>query len=844
MRVPLSWLREYVEVDLAPEVLAERLTLLGMEVKSIERWGAEWRSVVVGELLTVEKHPRADRLSLTTVTIGSGEALHIVCGATNIAPGQRVPVALPGAVLPGDRRIERTEKMGVASEGMLCSGDELELTTDADGILILPPGTPLGVDLSDLYGDIVLDVDVKPNRGDALSLVGLAREVSAVTGAPVRHPAIELAEIEPYVGERLRVRVEEPALCSRFVGRWVTGVAIGPSPDVVQMRLRAAGMRPVSNVVDASNYVMLEIGKPTHAFDARAVHEGTIVVRRARPGEVLETLDHVERTLDPDTLIIADPAGPIGIAGVMGGAASEVADDTTDVIVESAIFDPVSIRRTGQRYSLRSEASLRFEKGQDVPTARVGADRVASLIVSWSGGSVLRGRVDTDPHEPFPSPVAFRPARVERLLGTSRTSQEQRALLARVGIETDVAPPGTPIVVAGGPDPLVVGSAGETLIARVPTWRRDIVIEADVAEEIARVGGYETVPTRTPETLMPAYRPSPLQVRDAVREALVGAGLTEVVTHALVSPRSLVDLPWPEDGSVPAGEDAAGGTSVTVRNPLALQHSVLRRHLPGSLLDVLATNERHGAERVAIFEVGKGYASEAGRAREWWRLAFLLAGKAEPPSWNRPGRPVDLDDAKAVVEVVAERLGLGPVSFRPDRRGAPFHPGRAASVHAAIGETGGPRPTGLVVVPGDLALSGHVAELHPSVAEAWELRSPRVLVAEIAISGLAGGTLAAPRARSLPRFQAVDRDLAVVVDEDVPAAAVVEAARRAAGDLLRTIRLFDVYRGAPLAAHEKSVAIRFVLQAADRTLTDGEVDGIVAAIADALADDVGGRIRS
>jgi phenylalanyl-tRNA synthetase beta chain len=844
MRVPLSWLRDFVDVDLDPAVLAERLTLLGMEVQSIERWGAEWRSVVVGELLTVEKHPRADRLSLTTVTVGSGEPLRIVCGATNIAPGQRVPVALPGAVLPGDRRIERTEKMGVVSEGMLCSGDELQLTTDADGILILPDETPLGVDLSDLYGDVVLDVDVKPNRGDALSLVGLAREVSAITGASVRQPVVEIAEVDPDVADRLRVVVEEPALCTRFVGRWATGVTVGPSPDLVQMRLRAAGMRPVSNVVDASNYVMLEIGKPTHAFDARAVHEGTIVVRRAHPGERLETLDHVDRTLDAETLIIADPHGPIGIAGVMGGAGSEIAQDTTEVIVESAIFDPVSIRRTGQRHGLRSEASLRFEKGQDVPTARVGADRVTALIVSWSGGSVLRGRVDTDPREPGPSRVAFRPARVERLLGTTRSAVEQRALLARVGVETETAPAGTPVVVAAGSDPLIIWPVEEALVALVPTWRRDIAIEADVAEEIARVGGYDTVPTRTPETLMPAFRPSPLGVRDAVREALVGAGLTEVVTHALVSPASLVGLPWPDDAGAPAGEGVSGGTVVTVRNPLSQQHSVLRRHLPASLLGVLATNERHGAERVAVFEVGKGYAADGPRAREWWRLAFLLAGEADPPSWNRPARAADLDDAKAVVEIVAERLALGPVTYAPDLRGTPFHPGRAARATALMGPTGGPRPTGYVVAPGDLAISGHVAELHPAIAEAWELRTPRILVAELAIAGLAGGSLAPARARALPRFQAVDRDLAVVVAEDVPAAAVVDAARRAAGDLLRGIRLFDVYRGAPLDAREKSVAIRFVLQAPDRTLTDAEVDGVVAAIGDALAADVGGRIRT
>ena len=386
MRVPLGWLRDYVDVQLTPEQLAERLTLLGMEVKGIEEWGSDWRNVVVGELLTVEKHPRADRLSLTTVTLGDGsEPLEIVCGATNIAPGQRVPVALPGAVLPGDRKIERTEKMGVVSNGMLCSGDELNMTADADGILILPSDTPLGRPLVELYGDTVLDVDVKPNRGDALSLVGLAREVAAVTGTQVRFPETDPPESGEPVERFVDVEVRDTTLCPRFVARWVGGVTIGPSPDRVQMRLRAAGVRPISNVVDTSNYVMLELGKPIHTYDAAGVATAPdgrhrLIVRRAEPGERIETLDHVERTLDPETLLITDTRGPVGIAGVMGDAPSEVKESTTDVIVESAIFDPVSIRRTGQRYALRSEASLRFEKGQEFRLARLGADRTARLI--------------------------------------------------------------------------------------------------------------------------------------------------------------------------------------------------------------------------------------------------------------------------------------------------------------------------------------------------------------------------------------------------------------------------------------------------------------------------------
>jgi phenylalanyl-tRNA synthetase beta chain len=518
VRVPLSWLREFVDVDLTAEALAERLTLLGMEVKGVERWGGDWQKVVVGELLDVDRHPRADRLSLTRVDVGDGQPLEIVCGATNIAVGQRVPVALPGALLPGGRPIERTEKMGVVSNGMLCSGDELGLTVDADGILILPPDTPVGAALTELYGDVVLDVDVKPNRGDALSIVGLAREVAAVTGSPLRFPTIELAESGRPTDERLRVDVADPDLCPRLVGRWVEGVTVGPSPDRIQMRLLAAGQRPISNVVDASNYVMVELGKPIHTFDAAAVHDGRIIVRRATAGERLVTLDHVERTLDPEALLIADPAGPLGLAGVMGGEASEVSDRTTDVVIESAIFDPVNIRRTAFRYGLRSEASLRFEKGQEIRLARIGADRTAQLIARWAGGRVAPGVVDSNPVEPAPTTIAFRPGRVNRLLGTALDAVEQRALLARVGIETAPAAAGTPVTVAAGDRPLTVDPGDDPVIEAVlPTWRRDLAIEADIAEEVIRVHGYDLVPATVPDTTLPPYRPDPLAVRNARR---------------------------------------------------------------------------------------------------------------------------------------------------------------------------------------------------------------------------------------------------------------------------------------------------------------------------------------
>jgi len=829
MRAPLSWLGEFVDVEMTPERLAERFTLLGLEVKGIVRWGDDWRNVVVGELLSVDRHPRADRLSLTRVTLGDGEPLEIVCGATNIAAGQRVPVALPGAVLPGDRRIERTEKMGVVSNGMLCSGDELGLTGDADGILILPADAPLGRPLIDLFGDTVLDVDVKPNRGDALSIVGLAREVAAVTGGPLRLPPTDLTETGRPTAEHLRVEVLDPDLCPRFVGRWVSGVRVGPSPDWVQMRLLAAGLRPISNVVDASNYVMVELGKPIHTFDAAAVHDGQIVVRRARTGERLETLDHVVRGLDAETLVIADAAGPIGIAGVMGGAASEVNEATTDVVIESAIFDPISIRRTAFRFALRSDASLRFEKGQEWRLARVGADRTARLIAEWAGGEVGRGAVDSNPVDPAPEHVAFRPARVNRLLGTAIDTGEQRALLGRVGIETEVARSATRVRIAAGRRPLEVDPGDDEVIdAVVPTWRRDLAIEADIAEEVIRIRGFELVPATLPDTPMATFRHDPLKLRNTVRETLVGAGLTEVVTSALVAPRSVERFPAHDDGPLEGEpEQAPAGRPIVVTNPLSSQHSVLRQSLVGSLLEVVSTNLRVGRDDVAIFEVGKGYGATGDPpTHEWWRLGIALTGAAQPPAWDRPARRFDLHDAKGVLELLCRRLGFPAPSFTSIADDPNLHPGRAACV-----TSGG-------------AFVGRVGELHPGTIAALDLRTERVYVAEVAIAGLAAGEPSIPRVTAPSRHLSVERDLAVIVPLERPAAEVEAAIRRHGGPLLRAVELFDIYRGKPLDETEVSLAYRLTLRDDERTLTEEELDAAVAAVAGGLTADLGARFRT
>jgi phenylalanyl-tRNA synthetase beta chain len=819
MRVPLSWLAEYVDFEWDVDELAARLTMLGMEVQAIERIGEDWQQVVVGRLLEVSPHPQAERLSLTRVEVGAGEPLAIVCGATNIAVGQHVPVALPGAVLPGARRIETTSIQGAQSQGMLCSGAELGLTGDADGILILGSdgtGPPLGTPLQEVVGEKVIDVDVKPNRGDALSLIGLAREVAALTGGRVRWPQISVPERGDATADHLSVSVEAPDLCPRFVGRYVDELRVGPSPLTVQLRLAAAGMRPVSNVVDASNYVMLELGKPIHNFDAAAVDAGRLVVRRATEGERIETLDHVARTLSADTLLIADATGALGIAGVMGGAGSEVGEGTSAVIVESAIFDAVSIRRTAQRYSLRSEASQRFERGQEWQLARLGADRTAQLLAEWAGGRPAVGVVDSNPSEPAARRVTFRPARVNRLLGTELAASQMADLLARAEIETQPAN-GERVPVVTGESPLAVTADADSLTAIVPPHRRDIEIEADVAEEVARLHGYGAIPALLPASPTPAYRPDPRRFIDGLRELLAGRGLTEVLTHVLIAPEDHARLGLPADAA-----------TIRLANPVTADRSEMRRSLLPGLLGGLVANERRRREDVAIFEVGPIHAYVDGEPWQADRLGLLLAGDWHTPSWTQSARPADLEDAKGVIEWLIERAARRRVSYR------------AATALAGVEH---PHRTAEVIVDGEaVTVIGRVGEIDPRLLRAYETRAERILFASLDVARLMGVTETA-RVESPARLPAVERDIAVVVGEDVSHAAVAELIRVAAGAQLAELTLFDRYQGPPLGRDEVSLAYRLRFQPTEAPIGEAELEELLGNVGRALSEGLGARIR-
>ena len=818
MRVPLSWLNEYVEFELTPEELADRLTMAGMEVAAIERSGAEWSGVVVGRLLDVVPHPNAEKLTVTRVDPGSGEPLEIVCGATNIAAGQLVPVALPGATLSGGRSIGRSRIRGVESAGMLCSADELGLGTDADGILILGTGDEhrLGTDLRSVFGDVVLDVDVKPNRGDALSIFGLAREVAALTGSVARPPVANVPESGGAAAEGVSLDIQDPLLCPRFVARRFEGLHNEASPAWMQRRLVAAGMRPVSAVVDVTNYVMHELGQPMHAYDADRVPTGRIVVRRARDGEELETLDHVRRGLDPAMLVIADVERPIGLAGIMGGAGTEVTESTQRVILESAIFHGPTIRDTARRLALRSEAASRHEKGIDWNLPPVAADRAAQLIAEIAGGSVAVGVVDSDPEPRPPRRIQVDMARTERLLGLELEGAEAvRGALEPLGFE------------------IALGASAAAIEVTVPSHRLDVVEPADVAEELARAMGYDRIAGRLPSAPLPPFRPDPSAGRHAVRRILAGLGLAEVIQFALIS----------DDDLRRTGYRVPEERLIRVANPVSEEHALLRPVPYPSLLRALRDNVRQRRQSAWLFEMGKVYWREegeptprAGRSEtagtgcyEAWEIGIVLNGPGTPRGVHAAERDADVDDLKGILDALHRSLGAASSRYVQESAGGPdlhphLHPGRAARLVDRAG-----------------IAYGSIGELHPDVVAAWDLAG-RPVVAALALDRLLDLAPPSLRAAPLPSAQPVDRDLAIVVANDLPVGELLEVVRSAAGKALVELRLFDVYRGEQIGPGRVSYALALRFQPSG-VGDDRSVTRALAKVRGAVQHRLGAEIR-
>ncbi|GAW29269.1 MULTISPECIES: phenylalanine--tRNA ligase subunit beta [unclassified Carboxydocella] len=808
MRVSFNWLQEYVDLTgITPEELAEKMTRSGVAVENLHYRGEGIEKVVVGRVEKIEAHPNADKLRICQVNVGEAEWLQIVTGATNVQAGDVVPVALVGARLPGDIKIKRGKLRGIESNGMLCSGEELGIEKrllpegQQDGILILPPDIPLGADIKEILGlnDVVLELELTPNRSDCLSMLGVAYEVAALLGREVRLPALDYREYQPGAAEQVQVDIVAADLCKRYTATVIREVKLGPSPLWLQNRLQAAGVRPINNVVDITNYVMLELGQPLHAFDYDTLQGQRIVVRRAAEGEELTTLDGQERTLSNDDLVIADSQRAVALAGVMGGLDTEVTAATSHILLESAWFAGATVRRTSRKLGLRSEASLRFEKGLDPELAPLAARRAAHLLERLAGGQVAAGMVDVQVEKWQAPVIRLKTQRVNSYLGLQLTSAEIAELLERLGLTVNEAEPGV-------------------LVVTVPSRRQDLSIEADLIEEVARLYGYDRIPTDLPVMATTQGRLKREQALAArVRDYLVGAGLTEVINLSFANPGQLEKL------NLPQGSPLA--RAVVIQNPLSEEASQMRTTLLPGLLETARRNYNRRLREMAIFEQGHVFLplGEGELPRESLELAFLGLGSS-PRSWLGAGQPYDFYWAKGIAEGLFQLLGITDVRWQPVDFLPTFHPGRTARAVAGGRE---------------LALIG---QLHPDVVENYEL-SGEIVTGEMYLENLFAVAGGVKQYQPLARFPGIARDLALLVPVETPAQELLRVVREQGDEILERVEIFDVYQGTQVPAGWKSMALSLYYQAADRTLTDEEVNARQERILTAVAAEFGGKLR-
>ncbi|WP_373229084.1 phenylalanine--tRNA ligase subunit beta [Cohnella sp.] len=814
MNVSYRWLSDYIDLgDITPQELAEMMTRGGIEIDSVPSRNAGVSGVVVGYVKSREKHPDADKLSVCVIDAGTGEDLQIVCGASNIGANMKVPVAMVGAKLPGGLDIKRAKLRGVESQGMICSARELGINDkllpkeQQEGILVLPADTAIGRDILDVLAlnDSILELDLTPNRSDCLSMLGVAYEVAALTGHPLElpDPSKDLYATAEKTTDLVRVSISVPELCSLYSARYVKGVKIGTSPQWIQNRLIAAGIRPINNIVDITNYVMLEYGQPLHAFDAAKVAGGRIDVRLAKAGEVLVTLDDQERKLEPHMLVIADADKAIALAGVMGGANSEVTGDTTDIIVESAKFDGGSVRRTSRQLGLRSEASARFEKEVDQSRVRKALDRAAGLIARYAEGLVTEGIAEVEVSSLEPVTVELSLNRINGMLGTDLSTLEIKTILSRLQFKAEISGDGIWSVT-------------------VPSRRGDITRDVDLVEEVARLHGYDEIPTTLiegPTTTGALTKPQ--AVRREVRAILTSAGLQEAVCYSVTSLQRTKLF-----------KELAGETiPIALAMPMSEERSVLRTALLPSLLEAAAYNLTRKNNDLALLEIGNVYHSnEAVLTRlpqEKPRAAILLSGNRRTSSWNRAAEAVDFYDAKGILEKMFERLGLQEkVTYKPAQPEG-FHPGRTAAI--------------MIQTERGTETAGYVGQLHPELQREFDLSN--TYIAEIELDLIYEYTDRNIEYRSLPRYPAMERDIAVVVDRGIAGGALTDTIIASAGELLESVKVFDVYMGDRIGLDKKSVALALVYRHGERTLTDEEVTEAHARVLTQLEQTFGAELR-
>ena len=798
MKVSLKWLAAYVPLVLAPDEIKRRLTLSTAEVEAVERLGGEWDRVTVGKVVDVAPHPNADRLRLASVDAGEGVKT-VVCGAPNLEVGQRIAFAETGARLidghTGKPAVLKASTIrGVESAGMVCSERELGLSGEHEGILVLPDDAPIGMPLHAYLGDVIFDLYSWPHRPDLMSMIGVAREVAALTEQPLLEPDLTYAAMAGPLADRVKVRIDAPDLCPRYIGALIEGIQIGPSPDWMQERLHAAGMRPINNVVDITNYVMLEYGQPLHAFDYDQIQQGQIIVRRARDRERFVTLDGVERELDERMLVIADPAGPVALAGVMGGAASEVGEWTTRVLLESANFNGINIRGTSTRLRLRSEASARFEKTIGPEVAMQAARRAVQLMAELCEGRAADGFADAYPGRQPEIVVELAGARIRAVLGIDVEPAQVRRALDSLGF-----------AVAGGPP--------NAYRVTVPPWRTDVRLADDVIEEIIRIIGYETIPLTSITGRMPGLIEQPVrELRLRLQDLLVRAGMQEVITYSLIGDELLEKVHGAGTEAVPP---------LRIVNPASSDHIYLRTTLRGSLFAVLAANVRQRRVRTALFEAARVYIPrDEDLPLEEEIAAGVIAGR-RPDRWGMPGEEdVDFFDAKGIVEMALNRLGVDAAYAASED--ADLVPGRTAQILAA----------GTVV--------GVIGQVHPDAAARFNLDESAYLF-ELHLDSLLAAMGQGRHYRPLSRFPTVRKDRAIVVDDTVTSAEIEAIIAR--GRYVVEARPFDVYRGGEILSGQKSVAYAVFYQAPDHTLTDAEVEQSERRILQQLERQLGARPR-
>jgi len=799
MLVPLQWLRDYVDFDLTAEQVAERLTVAGLEVESIDTIGEPTPLIVVGKILSIDKHPNADKLVVCKVDVGD-EVKTIVCGASNMKVGDKVPTALVGAEMSGGFRIEKRPLRGVESEGMMCSETELGVGEDAGGLLILPEDAPVGVRFDEYMNlpDTVLDIYVTANRPDCACMVGVARELAAMLGNQLWEPPTEVVESGGTPVDNLtRVDVPDDDLCPRYAARVVTGVTIRRSPIWMAERLRRSGLRPINNVVDATNYVLLELGHPLHAFDYDKLRENRIVARRARAGESITTIDGVDRELTGDMLVIADGAEPVALAGIMGGADSEISEITRRVLLESAYFMPQSIRRTSKTLRIMTEASYRFERGADVELVPFALDRTARLIKELAGGEVARGIVDRYPQPVERRRITLRPSRARRLLGSRMPTSRMKDSLTRLGFG--------------------VVESDRNLNVTVPTRRVDVCMETDLIEEVGRLYGFDRLPSHAVMRSSIATRDRRRHdLRNLLRNILAASGFSEAITFSFISPQLAADTGF---------EDHAE-RMLQLRKPLSSEQSAMRMSLIPGLLNAVRTNYRRGRTDCQMFEIGRVFLPREDQPLpdEPERIVFAATGYLSAQSWISPAKPADLFAVKGVLETIAGRFGVSSLEL-------------VASQHSAfdLGQS-------FEVRFGDTSV-GCLGALSPAVREALEIEQ-QIFVCELEVDDLISRPVPNRLYKTISQYPPSYRDIAVVVSEQVSAKAIETSIRTVAGGTLSELRLFDLYRGPQVPAGKKSLAYSLTFLHPERTLTDQQIDTVFHKIVTELNNKYGAKLRS